>query len=123
MLPRLISRFFLICLFGASAPSGDLPGAAPPLSEILDRMSRTRAENRARFRPYTVTREYKLFGKDRENPRSRVVVDVSFDPPGRKTFSIHPESRGGLGERIVRQMLDGEIDRAGPDLSGSRRRE
>jgi hypothetical protein len=112
MAPQPLSRLILIGLSCASAFSGEIPGSIPALNEILDRMGQTRAENRAKFRAYSVTRDYKLFGKDREKPRSHVVVDVTFDPPGRKTFAIRPGTGGGLGERIVRQMLEGEAEAA-----------
>jgi len=76
---------------------------------IVTRMSEARAENRAKLRPYTLTREYKLFGKDKEKPKSQVMAELSFVPPNVKKFTIQSTSgAGGLGERIVRQMLEGE---------------
>jgi hypothetical protein len=81
--------------------------AAPPLEVILARMARARAENRSRLRPYSVTRHYRLMGAQ-EQTRSEVTADVSFTPPAFKEFVIQKSSGIGLGERIVRQMLEHE---------------
>jgi hypothetical protein len=90
----------------ASAQSG---AVVPEVETIVTRMGEARAENRARLRPYTLTREYKLFGKDKEKPKSQVVAELSFVPPNVKKFTIQSTSgAAGLGERIVRQMLEGE---------------
>jgi len=40
--------------------------SVPTVETIVARMAQARAENQACFRPYIVTRDYKLFGKDRE---------------------------------------------------------
>jgi hypothetical protein len=84
-------------------------------------MTQARSENRARLRPYSVTRDYKLFGKEGQKARSEVVARVSFAPPGVKQFVIQQASGLGLGERIVRQMLEHETvivrDHESTDLS------
>ena len=45
-----------------------------------------------------------------EQTRSEVIADVSFVPPAFKQFVIQKSSGIGLGERIVRQMLEHETD-------------
>jgi hypothetical protein len=86
-------------------------GDVPTLDAILGRMEHARVENRARFRPYQVTREYRLFGKEKQKPKSEVIAAVTFVPPNSKKYVIQ-QSKGAaaLGERIVRQMLDGEAE-------------
>lgn len=84
-------------------------GSIPPLETIVARMGEARAENRTKLRPYKVTREYKLFGKEKQKPRSEVIADLSFVPPNVKKFTIQSSSGAALGERIVRQMLEGEV--------------
>jgi hypothetical protein len=74
------------------------------------RMAQARAENRTRLRAYSVTRDYRLFGKERNAAKSEVVADVSFVPPDSKRFTIQKASGTGLGERIVRQMLEHETE-------------
>ena len=73
-------------------------------------MAQARAENRTHLRPYKVIREYKLFGKEKVATKAEVVADLSFVPPDRKQYEIRQASGVGLGEKIVRQMLEHETD-------------
>ena len=91
----------------ASAQTG---GAAPTVEAIIARMTQARAENRALFRSYVVTREYKLFGKEKGKPRSQVIADVAFVPPDSKKFTIQKTTGSGLGGTIVRRMLANEAE-------------
>ena len=78
------------------------------METIVARMAQARAENRTRFRPYIVTREYKLFGKERDQTRSEVIADVVFVPPDSKKYTIQQTNGSGLGGMIVRRMLASE---------------
>jgi hypothetical protein len=73
-------------------------------------MARARAENRARFRSFVVTRHYALFGKERNKSKSQVTAEVTFVPPNSKQFSIQQSTGSGLGEKLVRRMLEGETE-------------
>jgi len=86
-----------------------VPAPVPSLESILVHMAQARSDNRARLRPYSVTRNYSLFGKEKQMARSEVIAQVTFEPPGFKQFVIQRASGLGLGERIVRQMLESEI--------------
>jgi len=101
----------LICLVAmaacASAQTGEIP---PTVETILARMAEARLDNQARFRPYTVTRDYKLFGKEREKTRARVIADINFVPPDSKNYAIQQANGTGFGERIVRRMLADEVE-------------
>jgi hypothetical protein len=77
---------------------------------IMARMAQARAENRTRLRPYRVTRDYKLFGAERQTSKAEIIADVAFVPPDVKHYAIRQASGMGLGEKIVRQMLDHETD-------------
>jgi hypothetical protein len=107
------SRLLLFCLVLSFAPalahSEDL---VLNLQTIVDRMAQSRAENRARFRPYIVTRDYKLFGKKQHEVKSQVIADVTFVPPNVKNFAIEESSGAGLGERAVRRILQSEAEAA-----------
>ncbi len=81
--------------------------AVPAVDVILERMAQARADNRTHLRPYSVTRNYRLVGAEKQT-RSEVIADVSFVPPAFKQFVIQKSSGIGLGERIVRQMLEHE---------------
>ncbi|MBZ5634855.1 MAG: outer membrane lipoprotein-sorting protein [Acidobacteriia bacterium] len=83
---------------------------APPVETILTRMAQARAENRTRLRPYSVIRDYKLFGKEKQTTKAEIIADVSFVPPDVKHYAIRQANGMGLGEKIVRQMLDHETD-------------
>jgi hypothetical protein len=82
----------------------------PTVETILARMAQARAENRTRLRPYSVIRDYKLFGKEQQTTKAEIIADVSFVPPDVKRYAIRQASGMGLGEKIVRQMLDHETD-------------
>ncbi|RPJ58580.1 MAG: outer membrane lipoprotein-sorting protein [Acidobacteria bacterium] len=82
----------------------------PTLEIIIARMAQARAENQACFRPYNVTRDYKLFGKDRVKIKSQVVADIAFIPPDAKKYAIQQTSGTGLGKTIVRRTLASEVD-------------
>jgi len=71
-------------------------------------MAQARSENRASLRPYTVTRDYRLFGKAEHNTKSEVIADITFIPPDVKRYAILQAKGTGLGEKIVRQMLERE---------------
>jgi Outer membrane lipoprotein-sorting protein len=97
----------LAVVVSASVQSGS---TAPTVETILVRMAQARAENRARLRPYVVTRDYTLFGKERNNSKAQVTAEVTFVPPNSKQFSIQQSSGSGMGERLVRRMLEGETE-------------
>jgi hypothetical protein len=83
---------------------------APALSieTIIARMAYTRDQNRALMRAYNLTRNYKLFAKGKAQAKSDVTVQVTFVPPGTRGYKVISTMGMGLGEKIVREMLDGE---------------
>jgi len=91
----------------ASAQTGS---TVPTVETIVARMTRARAENRACLRPYIVTRDYQLFGKERDKTKSQVIADVAFVPPDSKKYTIQQTNGSGLGGMIVRRMLANEAE-------------
>jgi hypothetical protein len=95
--------------------------SVPPAETIIARMAQARAENRARLRPYVVTRNYKLFGKDESKAKSEVIADVAFVPPDSKKYTIEETNGSGMGQILVRRMLaveaEVEKDHPGTDLT------
>jgi hypothetical protein len=77
---------------------------------IIARMAQARAVNRVRLRPYSVTRNYKLFGNDVSKAKSEVLADVAFIPPDSKKYTIKETSGSGVGQVLVRRMLAGEAE-------------
>jgi len=103
--------FLLLYLAAAVAcASAQTDSTIPNVETILARMAQAQAENRARFRPYVVTRNYKLFGKEKHKTKSQVIADVTFVPPDFKKYAIQQTNGTGLGEKIVRRMLEGEVE-------------
>jgi hypothetical protein len=99
--------FFLAGVACAQVQSGS---TVPAVETILTRMAQARAENRAGLRPYTVTRDYWLFGKEKHSTTPEVIADLTFTPPDVKRYAIWQASGTGLGEKIVRQMLEHEVE-------------
>jgi outer membrane lipoprotein-sorting protein len=82
----------------------------PALETIISRMAQAREENRASFRAYVVTRDYNFFGKEKNISKSQVIADISFVPPDSKNYTIQQTKGSGLGEKVVRRMLESEMD-------------
>jgi hypothetical protein len=112
---------FLYLVAAMASASAQTVGAVPNVEAIVGRMAQARADNRARLRPYIVTRNYKLFGKEESQAKSEVIADVSFVPPDSKEYTIQQTSGSGLGQVIVRRMLANEAevtkDYAATDIS------
>jgi len=95
---------------GAASAQAQSVSAVPTVETILTRMAQARAENRARLRPYSVIRDYRLFGKEKYSTKAEVIADITFVPPDRKHYAIQQANGMGMGEKIVRQMLEHETD-------------
>ena len=112
---------FLYLLAGRASAPAQTGSSVPPAETIIARMAQARAENRARLRPYIVTRNYKLFGKDESTVKSEVIADVAFVPPDSKKYTIEETNGSGLGQILVRRMLANEAevtkDHVSTDLS------
>ena len=112
---------FLYLLAVMTSASAQTKSSVPTTETIIASMAQARAENRARLRPYIVTRNYKLFGKDGSKAKSEVIADVAFVPPDSKKYSIQETKGSGLGQIIVRHMLANEAevtkDHVSTDLS------
>ena len=93
----------------------------PTIETITSRMAQAQAENQTRLRPYIVTRDYKMFGEDRQEAKSEVTANITFVPPNLKTYAVQRATGSGLGERIVRRILEGEVaiarDSSSTDIS------
>ena len=111
--------FYLLALAPCAVAQTQSPG--PTVETITARMAQARAENRAHFRPYSVTREYKLFGKERSATKSAVIADITFVTPDLKKYVIQHTDGNVMGEKIVRRVLDGEVgvakDSSSTDIS------
>ena len=82
------------------------------LNQILQRLEDVQHRNPAQSRPYEVTREYKVFRGYDKQPISEITAQINFVPPGMKTYKITRARGKSIGERIVRELLDAEIESA-----------
>ena len=100
----------LVCLAAAVSASAQSQIAVPTSDTIVAQMSQAQAANRIQFLPYTVTRDYRLFGGETSNsPKSHVVADIVVVPPDSKKYTIQTAVGSVLAERIVRKALDSEV--------------
>jgi hypothetical protein len=113
--PVVVMSFLL--LLGASAiaqpgtPDWGKAPARPDLNTIVTRMEQRQLTDRDRLVPYTVTREYALYGGDTAlPPSSQVIADVSFLPPDHKSYEIKQSSGSGHGEKVVTKLLQHESE-------------
>ncbi|HEX7960148.1 MAG TPA: outer membrane lipoprotein-sorting protein [Terriglobales bacterium] len=79
------------------------------LHSIIQHMEQALLQNRAHARPYSVTRDYVLYGNDADHVKGHIVAQVNFLPPNRKSYDI-AESTGGFQEKVVRRVLDHEVE-------------
>ena len=106
------AALLLVVMLAQAAVAADQFGVTaerPDLTALLKRMTQAQSENRARTKAYSVTREYKVFGADANRPRTEVVAKVNFLPPNVKSYDID-QSTGGMGEKVIRHILDHEVD-------------
>jgi len=101
---------FLFLVGVVTCASAQTGSTVPTVETIIAHMAQARAENRARLRPYVVTRDYQLFGKERHTTKSQVIADVTFVPPDLKKYSIQQANGTRLGEKLVRRMLESEAE-------------
>jgi hypothetical protein len=94
-----------------SAAGSDNSSSMNPelLNSIIQRMEQALLQNRAHARPYSVTRDYVLYGSDADHVKGHIVAQVNFLPPNRKSYDI-AESTGGFQEKVVRRVLDHEVE-------------
>jgi len=91
-----------------SPPKADPGLVVPSLETILARMSHAEIQNQTHRRPYSVTREYELFGQDRNKARSQVIATITFLPPDSRNYSVRQAEGSAIGEMIVRRVLGRE---------------
>jgi hypothetical protein len=92
----------------SDSPPGEPNSTSPDLKLILQSLEQVEQQNPARFHQYKVTRQYKAFRADDKQPTAEVTAQISFTPPGRKTFEIIHASGNARGEKTVRSILEQE---------------
>jgi len=113
-LTTAMSVALLLTLLFANANTGatdilSAPTGRPDITTLVKRIIEAQLDNHANAKPYSVTREYKVFVADSNQPRTKVRAQVNFLPPNVKSYDID-QSTGGMGEKVVRRILDHEVD-------------
>ena len=81
------------------------------LEQIVSRMQSVQRE--ARNNPeYRLLREYKLSVSGADTPSSQVLAEIKYIPPGSKQFSIKQVQGNERGGKIVRKVLEHEVQMA-----------
>ncbi len=111
MVSSMTVVFLFLFLQSAAAADQETGSVRPDLATIVKHISEAQLQNRERVKAYSVTREYKVFGGGAEQPRTDVVAHVNFLPPSSKNYDID-QSTGGMGEKVIRHILDHEVDAA-----------
>ena len=101
----------LVFFFLASAVACSSAQTGSPVStaNIIARMAQAGKDNHAHFRPYIVTRDYKLFGKEGIVPTAQIIAELTFVPPYLKSFAIRHTNGSSMGETVVRRILEGQM--------------
>jgi outer membrane lipoprotein-sorting protein len=86
--------------------------ASPDLTRILQLVEDVQNQNTAQSQSYEVTREYKVFQGDEKQPSSEIMAQISFVPPSTKTYRISRADGKSRGEKMVRELLDQEVEAA-----------
>ena len=106
----------LVFLTTVASPSQVLSSTAeiqpPDLNLILQRLEDIQRQDPAQSRPYELTREYKVFRGNDKKATSQVMAQIDFVPPDMKTYKITQAQGNSRGEKMVREILDQEIESA-----------
>lgn len=83
-------------------------GAPPDLNTIVARIMAAHQRNKLQARAFTVKRDYQLLDKQQDQ-KAQVVAHITYMPPDHKEYRI-VSSHGGLGEKILRDVLNKETE-------------
>jgi Outer membrane lipoprotein-sorting protein len=100
----------LLYLLTAVAAVAQASAAQPDTNSIVDAMLKAQQENKARAKPFTVRRNYLLLDKQAQQ-KAQVVATITSLPPDSKEYEIE-HSSGGMGEKVLRDVLSKETEPA-----------
>lgn len=92
----------------AVAAVAQVSAAQPDTNSIIDAMLKAQQNNKARVKPFTVKRNYLLLDKQAEQ-KAQVVATITILPPDSKEYEIE-HSSGGMGEKVLRDILTKETE-------------
>jgi hypothetical protein len=86
--------------------------------EVVIKMVQAQQQSRRQAQAYIAEREYHVFKAENRNNNSEITAEISFLPPGDKSFAIK-KSPGGMAENVVRKALEHEATMARNPGAGS----
>lgn len=98
-----------IVLFAAMAVAQGGAGQ-PDANSVVNAMLKAQQENKSRVKPYTVKRNYLLLDKQAQQ-KAQVVATITTLPPDSREYEIE-HSSGGMGEKVLRDVLSKETEPA-----------
>lgn len=98
--------FFILLLATAAVAQGG--ATQPDTNSIVNAMLKAQQENKSRVRPFTVKRNYLLLDKQAQQ-KAQVVATITTLPPDSKEYEIE-HSSGGMGEKVLRDVLSKETE-------------
>jgi hypothetical protein len=105
---RFKNTGWLVCLFAVLA-GAQSNAPSPDVNGIVQRMMAAQHENKARLHPFTVRRGYLLIDK-KDETKGEVVANITLLPPDSKQYWIESSSGGGMGEKVLRDILTKETE-------------
>ena len=100
----------LICM-AAGLAAGQRNETQETVDVIVARMMAVLQKCKGRDPGFAVRRDYQLFDKKWES-KAQVVIRITFVPPDQRRYEIE-SSRGGIGERILRDIVSREMEAPG----------
>jgi outer membrane lipoprotein-sorting protein len=91
-----------VLFLAASATAQELTA-----DEVVARMVQAQQQNRQQAAAYVAERQYHVYKNENTKNDSQITAEISFLPPGDKTFAIK-KSSGGMAENVVRKALEHE---------------
>ena len=86
---KQIAWSILMCLTSVTVRVSAQTGSPVPTENIIAHMTQADEHNHAHFRPYVVTVDYKLFGKQAVvPPDSDIIAELTFVPPYLESYAI-----------------------------------
>ena len=112
MLVRLVHIAWMVGMASSvlmAQNSGPATPANPDLQTIVTRMMSAQQRNKDLSRAIVIRRDYQLLDKGYEQ-KARVIANVTYLPPDHKQYEVE-SSHGGMGEKILRDVLDRETEK------------
>lgn len=96
----------------SQSPAQVVETPTPDLDALLQSVEHMQQQDAAQSQPYDITWKYKVFRGDSKQPMSEVTAQISFAPPDIRTYKITQTQGNMRGEKIVRTILDQQIEAA-----------